>query len=261
MQISNNIARSFFEQHIDRYYVPYSDLLSREQYDDSEQVYFAKDEAAFSKGHWVVVTVTEDVAVIEPEGDLSVLSEAIAFATEKAKPLLLRLDEQTAEDLSLVMPLHKAENSEWKHQGVFGACKECVVVTQTDITVRTATAEDVAYIQTLPMSQWGNLPVIIRFSRNLDQILLAEKDGELVGYLVYASSYGNYNDIVNVLTHPNKRGHGIGKVLVSALIRLSAQNGRLAYYGEAKTTASATLAASMRFEQLSPPKAVYAVKE
>lgn len=191
MQISNDTARAFFEQHIDRYYVQYSDLLSREQYDDSEQVFFAKDEEAFCAGHRVVVTVTEDAVVIEPTGDTSVLSEVIAFATEKAKPLLLRLDEQTAEDLSSVMPLHKAENSEWEHQGVFGACKERVAFSQPDISVRAATAEDVAYIQTLPMSQWGNLPVIIRFSRNLDQILLAEKDGELVGYLVYASSYGN----------------------------------------------------------------------
>ncbi len=257
MRISNDIARAFFEQYIDRYYVQYSDLLSREQYDDSEQVYFAKDENAFRQGQWVAVTVTDDAAVIEPVGNLSALDEAVDFANQKAKPMLLRMDENTAAELTSKHPLCKVENSEWEHQGVFGACKGTPENRETDITVRTATAEDAAYIQTLPMLEWGNLPVVIRFSRNLDQILLAEKNGELVGYLVYASSYGNYNDIVNVLTHPDKRGQGIGKALVTALIGLSSESGKLAYYGEAKTAASAALAVSMGFEQLMPPKAVY----
>ena len=257
MKISNDMVRSFFEQHIDRYYVPYSDLLSREQYDDSEQVYFAADEAAFSAGHWVVVTVTEDVAVLEVEGDTAVLEEAIGYAQTKNKPLFLRLDDQTASKLSQRIALCKADNREWEHQGVFGSCKGLSASIKSNITVRTVTAEDVAYIQTLLISEWGNLPVVIRFSRNLDQILLAEKDGELVGYLVYASSYADYNDIVNVLTHPNERGQGVGKALVAALIEISAEGGKTPYYGEAKTTASAALAASMGFEQLMPPKAVY----
>lgn len=260
MRISNDIARAFFEQHIDRYYVQYSDLLSREQYDDSKQAYFAADEAAFSAGQWVSVTVTEDAVVLEAEGDAAILEEAIAFARVKTLPLLLRLDDQTAAKLSQTLSLCEADNREWSHEGVFGACNKCPVFTQTDIIVRTATAEDAAYIQTLPVSEWGNLPIVIRFSRNLDQILLAEKDGELVGYLVYASSYGNYNDIVNVLTHPDKRGLGVGKTLVAALNKISSANGKTPYYGEAKTAASAALAASMGFEQLLPPKAVYIIK-
>lgn len=259
MQISNSTARLFFEQHIDRYYVQYSDLLSREQYDDSEQVYFAANEGAFSAGHWVAVTVTEDAAVLEVEGDAAALEEAIGYAKAKDKPLFLRLDDQTASTLSQRIPLCKADHREWEHQGVFGSCKNLHTSNNTAITVRTATAEDATYIQTLPVSEWGNLPVLIRFSRNLDQILLAEKDGELVGYLVYASSYADYNDIVNVLTHPSKRGLGVGKALVSALIEISAAGGKTPYYGEAKTTASAALAASMGFEQLMPPKAVYQI--
>ncbi len=261
MRISNDAVRVFFEQYIDRYYVQYSDLLSREQYDDSEQVYFAEDENAFRQGQWVAVTVTDDAAMIEPVGNLSALDEAVDFANQTEKPMLLRMDENTAAELASERPLCKIENGEWEHQGVFGACKGAPEKRETDITVRTATAEDAAYIQTLPMLEWGNLPVVIRFSRNLDQILLAEKNGELVGYLVYASSYGNYNDIVNVLTHPAKRGQGIGKALVTALIGLSSESGKLAYYGEAKTAASAALAASMGFEQLMPPKAVYIIKD
>ncbi len=257
MQISNIAALAFFEQHIDRYYVQYSDLLSREQYDDSEQVYFAADEAAFSAGQWVSVTVTEDVVVLEVEGDSSALEEAIAYVKTKEQPSFLRLDKQMATSLSERFALCKVDNREWSHEGVFGACKECSVFTQADIIVRRATAEDAAYIQTLPVSEWGNLPVVIRFSRNLDQILLAEKDDEFVGYLVYASSYANYNDIVNVMTHPSKRGLGVGKALVAALNGISIANGKMPYYGEAKTVASAALAASMRFEQLLPPKAVY----
>ncbi len=261
MQISNDIVRVFFEQHIDRYYVQYSDLLSREQYDDSEQVYFAKDENAFGQGQWVAVTVTEDAVVIEPEGNLSALDEAIGFTVKKEKPLFLRMDEKTMIELASKRQLCKVDNSEWEHQGVFGACKDIPVIPKTNITVRTATTEDAAHIQTFPISEWGNLPVVIRFSRNLDQVLLAEQDGELVGYLVYASSYGNYNDIVNVLTHPAKRGQGVGKALVAALIHLSSENGKLAYYGEAKTVVSAALAASMGFEQLVPPTAVYIIQE
>jgi len=257
MQIPNDIARAFFEQHIDRYYVQYSDLLSREQYGDSEQVYFAEDENAFRKGQWVAVTVTEDAAVIEPEGNLSALDEAVDFANQIEKPLFWRMDENTAAALASKHRLCRIENGEWEHQGVFGACKGTPEKRATDITVRMATAEDAAYIQTLPMPQWGNLPVVVRFSKNLNQILLAEKEGELVGYLVYASSYERYNDIVNVLTHPSKRGQGIGKALVTALIRLSSESGKLAYYGEAKTAASAALAVYMGFEQLMPPKAVY----
>lgn len=257
MRISNDVVRVFFEQHIDRYYVQYSDLLSREEYDDSEQVYFTADEAAFLNGQWVCTTVTEDVVVLEVAGDSSALEEAIAYAKTKEQPLFLRLDEQMATSLLERFALCKAENPEWSHKGVFGACKECPVINQTDITVRTATTEDAAYIQTLPVSEWGNLPVVIRFSRNLDQILLAEKGDELVGYLVYTSSYIDYNDIVNVLTRPSKRGQGVGKALVAALNEISVANGKTPYYGEAKTAASAALAASMGFEQLLPPKAVY----
>ncbi len=260
MQISTTLALASFEQHIDCYYVQYSDLLSREQYDDSEQVYFAADEVAFSSGQWVSVTVAEDATVLEVEGDAAVLEEAIAFARTKTLPLFVRLDEQMAAKLSTSISLYKVENPEWSHEGVFGACKKRPVFTQAAIAVRTATAEDAAYIQTLPVSEWGNLPIVIRFSRNLDQILLAEKDGELVGYLVYASSYGDYNDIVNVMTHSSKRGQGIGKALVAALNNVSVANGKTLYYGEAKTAASAALAASMGFEQLIPPKAVYTVE-
>ncbi len=259
MQISNIVALSFFEQHIEHYYVQYSDLLSREQYDDSDQRYFAADEAAFLNGQWVCTTVTEDVVVLEVAGDSSACEEAVTFAKTKNKPMLLRLDEKMATSLSERFALCKVDNREWSHQGVFGACKECPVFNQTAITVRTATAEDAAYIQALPVFEWGNLPVVIRFSRNLDQILLAEKDGEFVGYLVYASSYGNYNDIVNVMTHSSKRGQGVGKALVAALTDLSVANGKLPYYGEAKTVASAALATSMGFEALTPPKTVYRI--
>ena len=259
MQLSNEAVRAFFEQHIDRYYVQYSDLLSREQYDDSEQVYFTKDENAFLQGQWTAVTLTDDTALIEPEGDLSTLDEVIDFVVKKNKSLFLRMDEKTAIELASKRRICKMDKGEWEHHGVFGACKDIPEKHETDIIVRTATVEDAAYIQTLPMSEWGNLPVVMRFSRNFDQILLAEKDGELVGYLVYASSYNNYNDIVNVLTHPDKRGQGIGKALTAALIRLSSESGKLAYYGEAKTIASAALASAMRFEQLTPPKAVYTI--
>lgn len=260
MRMSNETVCAVFQENMDRYYVPYSDLLSHRQYDDGEQVYFAQDEAAFVLGRWICVTVNEAEVLLEIEGDTTALDEAIAYAKTKEKPLLLRLDSETAEHLFTQYPLCRQDGSGYAHQGVFGVAKECKDLTDTRVMVRHATEEDVAYISALSVSQWGNLPVIIRFTKNVDSILLAERDGEMAGYLIYASSAFGYYDIVSVMTHSSKRGKGIGKTLVDKFMKIAFAAGCVPYYGEAKTAASAALARTMGFEQLTPTKAVYTLQ-
>lgn len=261
MRLSNEAVLTVFQNNLDRYYVPYGDLLSHGQYEDAEQVYFAKDEAAFSAGQWICVTVNENEVLLDVEGGTAALDEAIPFAQAKGKPLLFRLDDGTAAGLAAQRPLCKKDKSGYSHQGVFGGAKTQPASPNTDILVRHAAADDVARISALPVCEWGNLPVIIRFTKDLDSVLLAEQNGDIAGYLIYASSAPGYSDIVNVVTHPSKRGQGIGKALVGEFMTIAFANGCVPFYGEAKTAASAALARSMGFESLSPAKAVYELTE
>ncbi len=260
MKVSIETVKSVFETHMDRYYAYYADLLSHLQYEDAQQVYFAMDEATFAAGQWVTVTVNEEETLVDIQGNTASFDEALVYAKSTDRPVLLRLDTQTACEIGERYTLHQKRESGFGNEGLFGCASKTGYTPTQSISVRSATAEDVPYLASLPLTEWGNMPIVIRFSKNLEQVLLAEWKGELVGYLIYASSHEEYCDIVNVMTHTMRRGMGVGKALVGAFVNITLEKGCIPYYGEAKSAASAALAMSMGFEQLQPAKAVYEVE-
>ncbi len=257
MIVSHETALSVFEQAIETHYAHYSDLCAHIKSGDTERVYFSADPAAFAAGHFITCTVYDEEVVLDIDGNPEAIEEAVAYAKATQKPLYILTEPDTASALMHAYKLQQKDGLGYEHHGIFGTATACPPHGDSVATVRFLSSEDIPSIAALPIAEWGNLPILIRFTKDTSRILLAEIDGRIVGYLIYASSYDGYNDIVMVKVHTTAQQKGVGKALVCAFINLSLESGCLPYYGEAKSLASARLAAATGFRQTHPRKTTF----
>ncbi len=245
----------FFEKDIYSHYVEYGDFKAVQKDENVNRKYFSTSYENFVNNQYIIYTEYEDEILIEicqPTDcyiEQQLIEEVYNYAEKYNKPILLLAELEIIEKLSAGYVITVKQNTGYEHYGVYGCAQQLdnSFFIDNSIQITSVSQEDKNAIAQLPVAEWGNLPIMIRFTKDIDKIFLAKINDKFAGYIIHTSSYENYTDIVNVMVHPLYRQKGIGKALINFL---ATKVDNKIYYGSAKSINSSKLAESLGFEKI-----------
>ncbi len=235
-------------------------------YDIVNLRYMSKNIAVFAntiddlKNHKFITVVAYDdkIFISLYTNDISVISEAILFAKEKyVLPIYLSVaNDIDISFLNSIFSLKLSDNQENdKHWGIFGVIENTLKSNKNnDIIISVPSAEDISLISALPNKEWAFLPQRIKSIKN---ILIAKKEDDFLGYIIYDSIHPGHRDILMLYVHPNYRRFGVATKLLQNFAEVCRKQNAIPYYVCANSESSAKLAISLNIEKLRNETVIY----
>jgi len=254
MIIDQSTALLYMKNDIEYFYYDLVDM----KYRPESLTVFALSADQYQKHDYVLVSINEDEILIDVHSEcIPLIDKAIAFARQKGiAAIFLSAEKDT--DMSAIcstFSLIISDNQSNKHWGIFGAIDSAAVIqTNPDIAVSKPSPQDIAFIADLPGKEWAFLPNRIRF---LNNILIAKKGTDLLGYLVYDSAEPGHYDILMIYVHPNSRRLGAASALIKGYAAECAALGGIPYYVCANSQESAELARALHIPEIRQETVIY----
>ena len=256
MIIDNATAISYMKKDMEYFYYDIVDI----KYMQKKPAVFADTPEKLLEHDFVIVKPYDGevyVCVYTENADL--ISEAVSFARETGIPDIVISAEKGADITFLGENISPEVSQKGKHFGIFGAIERPDQINASaDISISAPTQSDIDAIAALPPKEWAFLPQRIKFIKN---ILIAKKDGALMGYLVYDSVSDGHYDIIMLYTHTNARRKGTASALVKAFAEECMIKNGVPYYVCAASEASARLALSLGIPQMRAETVIYKLKQ
>ncbi len=257
MIIDNSVALSLMKKDLEYFYYDVVDLKIM----PNNITIIATSLDELTNHSFVRVTEYNDDTLIQINTDnFSLICEAISVAKEKKNSKIL-LSVEKDMDLSFLsdtISIEISENQDYKHWGVFGAIQNEIVITdEQNITIATPNQNDIDFISKLPNNEWVFLPSRIKFVKN---IIIAKKENNVLGYLIYESVDTGHYDIAMVYVHPNYRRLGVAVKLIKGFANECANKNGIGYYVSAGSEASAKLAVSLNIRKVREENVIYNLK-
>ena len=262
MIIDNNKALDFFSKDISHFGDRFGDLKSYLKLSPDARRYYAKDLARFYDGVYVTTTKTDENVSLELYGfDADIFTEAYEYAKTLGKQILVFASADDAEQLASECTITAVEGSDYEQFGVYGILHNVPEIKRT-CDIAPVTDEDVNVLINASPSEWGALPFMLKYSKDIREHLhIAKKDGEYAGYISYSRLTDGYFTIDMVTVHESFRRQGIAKQLVKYFCDDVISNGNKPFYGWTGSWQSARLAEAMGFEKLTEPKSVWKIDD
>lgn len=152
MIIDNDTAISCMKKDIEYFYYDLQDL----KFIPKNVTVFANSMEELSAHRFVSARVEDDTVISVHTDDVLLLSEAVAFAKEKGKPIYFSIDKDIeASFLNGAFSIEKSEDQGEKHWGIYGAIQNAEKISMNcDITVSAPDQNDIEYISSLPNREW-----------------------------------------------------------------------------------------------------------
>lgn len=257
MIIDNSVALALMKKDLEYFYYDAVDLKIM----PNNITIIATSPDELTNHSFIRVTEYNDDTLIQINTDKSsLISEAVSVAKQKknSKILLSLGKDMDLSFLSDTFLIEISENQDYKHWGIFGAIQNNTVITNDqDITIATPSQDDIALISSLPNNEWVFLPSRIKFVKN---IIIAKKENNILGYLIYESVDTGHYDIAMVYVHPNYRRLGVAIKLIKGFANECANKNGIGYYVSAGSEASAKLAVSLNIRKVREENVIYNLK-
>ncbi len=254
MLIDNTTTLSYMKQDMEYFYYDIVDIKCMSK---SIKIFANTPESLLGHDFVRVTKYSEEMLIDIHTENLALISEAISSAKE-AGIFTISLSIEKDVDISYLtkaFAMEMSDDQSQKHWGIYGAIQNVDAICENhDVIVSAPTKKDIEDISSLPNKEWAFLPQRIKFLKNL---LIAKKENDLLGYLVYDSVEKNHFDIVMVYVHPNFRRIGVASTLIKAYATECMSKNGTPYYVCANSEGSANLAKSLNLREVRKEIVIY----